>query len=314
VKRIPHIRIFVLLSVAALLFAGALPCAAQEPPVNAEPQAGYVPGLLPGDQIEVYSTDLTEAPDVKLTIGPDGTINFPYIGTVKLEGLTPAEVQTKIAEQLKLKQIVLSPTITVNVVNARNYAVTVLGEVRTPMRIPLFSAEPLSIILSAAGGLTSNASLHILISHADGSVPEDVEVSRDLHDLHTLNATVLPGDVVAVVPAGSFFALGEFNKPGVYPIVGTQHLTLLQAVVAAGGPTPIGYYSKTRLLRTVNGHREEIFLDVGKLERGEIADPLVHTDDILYIPRNNTKNLTNNWLNTTLMLTGLGLSLANFLK
>ena len=313
-KRIPHIRSIVFISVAALILAGELSCVAQEPPVNAEPQAGFVPGLLPGDQIEVFSTDLTESPDVRLTIGPDGTINFPYIGTVKLEGLTPTEVQTKIADELKEKQIVLKPFITVNVVNARNYAVTVIGEVRTPTRVPLFSAAPLSMIISAAGGFTPNASLHVLISHANGDAPEDVEVSRDLHDLHSLNMTVMPGDVVAVVPAGSYFALGEFNHPGVFQIVGTQHLTLLQAVATAGGPTTLGELSRARLLRTVNGHREEIIFDAGKLERGQIADPLVHTDDIIYIPRNNSKNLTNNWLNTALTLTGLSFSLATFLK
>jgi protein involved in polysaccharide export with SLBB domain len=125
---------------------------------------------------------------------------------------------------------------------------------------------------------------------------------------------VLPGDVVAVVPAGSYFAIGEFTKPGVYPIVGTQHLTLLQAVSTAGGPTPVGGLSKCRLLRTVNGHREEVLFDMVKLEHGEIADPLVHTDDIIYIPRNNSKNLTNNWLSTALTLASLGISLATFYK
>lgn len=282
--------------------------------MNAEPQAGYVPGLMPGDQIEVLSPDLTEVPDQKLTIGPEGTINFPYIGLIKLAGLTPEEAQAKITSELKEKQIILAPTITLNVINARNYAVTVLGEVKTPSRLPLFSAAPLSMILSAAGGLTPNASLHVLISHADGSAPQDVEISRDLHDLHTLNAPVLPGDVVAVVPAGSYFALGEFNHPGNFPLVGTQHMTLLQAIATAGGPTPLGGFSHARLLRTVNGHREEIDFDVLKLQRGEIADPLVHTDDIIYIPRNNSKNLTNNWLNTALTLSGLGISLATFLK
>lgn len=313
-KHIPYLRIFVFLSAAALLGAGAFQCAAQQPPVNAEPQAGYVPGLMPGDQIEVLTPDLTEVPDLKLTIEPDGTINFPYIGIVKLQGLTPEQARLKIADQLKEKQIVLAPMVTLNVVSARNYAVTVLGEVRNPARIPLFSAEPLSMVISSVGGFTPNSSLHVLISHADGSSPEDVEVTRDLHDLHTLNMAVQPGDVVAVVPAGSFYAVGEFIKPGVYQINGTQHMTLLQAVAMAGGPTPLGTLSRTRLLRTVNGHREEVMLDVGKLQRGEIADPLVHTDDILYIPRNNSKNLTNNWLSTALTLSGLGISLATFLK
>ena len=100
--------------------------------------------------------------------------------------------------------------------------------------------------------------MHVLITHADGSAPLDVDVSRDLHDLHTLNAPVLPGDLVLlVVPAGTYFALGEFNKPGAFPIIGTQHMTLLQAVAAAGGPTPYARgLSKCRILVSVNGHRE----------------------------------------------------------
>ncbi len=296
------------------LSCGFIPLVAQEPPVNAEVQTGYVPGLMPGDQIEVLSPDLTEAPDLKLTVGPEGTVNFPYIGSIKVEGMSPEQAQSEIVKQLAQKQIVNDPQITLNVVNARNYAVTVIGEVKTPMRYPLFSPTPLSIVLSEAGGFTQNASLHVLISHADGSAPQDVEVSRDLHDLHTLNAPVLPGDVVAVVPAGSFFAVGEFMRPGVFPIVGTQNMTLLQAVAAAGGPTPYGGLGRSRILRTVNGHREEIVFDLGKLQRGEIADPLVHTDDIIYIPRYNSKVISMNWLNAALTLASVGISLAYFYK
>jgi polysaccharide export outer membrane protein len=287
---------------------------AQEPPVNAEVEVGYQPGLAPGDQIEIIAPDLTETTDIKLTIGPEGTIFFPYVGVIKMAGLSPDQAQLAIVKALQDKQIVNDPQITINVVAARNYAVYVVGEVKSPSRIPVFSAVPLSMILTASGGFTTNASLHVLITHADGSAPIDVDVSRDLHDLHTLNAKVLPGDMVAVVPAGTYFALGEFNKPGAFPIVGTQHMTLLQAIAAAGGPTPYAGLSKCRVLRSVNGHREEIMFDLLKLQRGEIADPLLHTDDIIYAPRNNSKPVINNWLSTTLTLTSLGLSLATFLK
>ena len=282
--------------------------------MNAEVQTGYEPGLAPGDQIEIISPDLTETSDVRLTIGPAGTIFFPYAGPIKLAGLTPDEAQKAIVKSLKDKQIVNDPQVTLNVINGRNYSVYLVGQVTNPTRVPVFSPVPLSMILTAGGGFTLNASMHVLIVHADGSAPTDVEVSRDLHDLHTLNARVLPGDVVAVVPAGTFFAVGEFNKPGNFPIVGTQHMTLLQAVAVAGGPTPYAGLSKCRILRTVNGHREEIAFDLLKLQKGEIADPLLHTDDIIYVPRNNSKPVINNWLSTSLTLASLGLSLATFLK
>jgi polysaccharide biosynthesis/export protein len=287
---------------------------AQEQPINPEVQAGYKPGLAPGDQIEIICPDLADAADLKLTIGPEGTINFPYAGEIKLEGLTPREAQNLIIKSLKDNQIINNPQITMNVTLARNYSVTLLGEVKTPGRYPVFSTTPLSIIISTAGGLTLNADLHVLISHADGSEPQDVELSRDMHDLHTLNAVVIPGDVVAIVTSGTFFALGEFNHPGAFQVVGTQHMTLLQAIASAGGPTPYAGLSKCRLLRTVNGHREEILFDMLKLQKGQIADPLVHTDDIIYAPRNNSKTLSNNWLATTLTLVGLGFSVATFAK
>lgn len=287
---------------------------AQEPPINAEVEVGYHPGLAPGDQIEIIAPDLTETADIKLTIGPEGTVFFPYVGIVKLAGHSPEQARLLIAEGLKEKQIVNDPQVTLNVVIGRNYSVYLVGQVATPVRIPVFSPVPLSMILTAGGGINANASMHVLIVHADGSAPADVDVSRDMHDLHTLNTPVLPGDVVAVVPAGTFFAIGEFSKPGNFPIVGTQHMTLLQAIATAGGPTPYAGLSKCRVLRSVNGHREEIAFDLLKLQKGEIADPLVHTDDIIYVPRNNSKTVFNNWLNSSLTLASLGLSVALFLK
>jgi polysaccharide export outer membrane protein len=296
-------------------FATLAPAAsAQVAPTGAEVQAGYKPGLSAGDQIEVISPDLAEAGDLKLIIGPDGAVNFPYIGEIVLAGLTPRQAEEAITKALKEKEIINEPNITLNVTAGRNYSVTILGEVKVPGRYPMFSTTPLAIVLSSAGGLTPNADLHILISHPDGSEPDDVDVSRDMHDLHALNTQVNPGDVVAVVTAGTFFALGEFNHPGAFPIVGTQHMTLIQALATAGGLTPVAGLSKSRILRTVDGHREEIVVDMLKLQHGEIADPLIHTDDIIYVPRNNSKALSNNWLGTALTLTGLGLSLATFLK
>ena len=41
-------------------FAALHPAAqAQEPPINAEVEVGYQPGLAPGDQIEILAPDLT---------------------------------------------------------------------------------------------------------------------------------------------------------------------------------------------------------------------------------------------------------------
>jgi len=296
---------FLLLSMASAAFG-------QEAPVNAEVAPGYLPGLAPGDQLEINFVDFSEAADLHLVVSPAGMLFVPYAGPVRVSGLSPEQAQQAIVDALKSKNIVNDPQVVLNVLSARNLSVMVIGEVKQPQRYPLFSDAPLSTVLSLAGGFTNNASMHVLITHPDGSLPQDVEVSRDLHDLHTLNAIVKPGDLVAVVPAGTFFALGEVNHPGVFPIVGTQHMTLLQAVSAAGGPTYNAALSRARILRTVDGRREEIMVDLSKLEHGKVADPFLHTDDILYVPRNGVKPLLNNWFNTFLAIAGLSLAVSRF--
>ena len=42
----------------------------------------------------------------------------------------------------------------------------------------------------------------------------------------------------------------------------------------------------------MNGHSEEIDVDLAKLHDGKIADPLIQTDDILFVPRSLGKMLT----------------------
>jgi polysaccharide export outer membrane protein len=268
-------------------------------------QAGLI-GLAPGDTLSVHFLDFPEASELAETVKPGGTIFVPYVGQVKVAGLMPDEAEQAIVDALKAKQVVASPQVSLNVVSARNLSVMVIGQVTAPRPIPLFAPAPLSVILSQAGGLTPLASYHVLIAHRDGTPPVDVELDRTMSNLAALNAIVNPGDVVSVLQAGSFFALGELNRPGIFPITGTQHLTLIQALAIGGGPTPSAALSKARILRTVNGHREEIDIDLAKLHDGKVADPMIQTDDILFVPKSFGKVLMNSWLNQSLYALALG--------
>jgi polysaccharide export outer membrane protein len=278
----------------------------QQATTEPEPVSAISVGLAPGDTLTVHFLDFPEAAELAETVKPGGTIFVPYVGQVKVAGLMPDEAEQAIVDALKARQVVASPQVSLNVVSARNLSVMVIGQVGTPRPIPLFAPAPLSMVLSLAGGMTPLASYHVLIAHRDGTPPVDVEVDRTLSNLTSLNAIVNPGDIVAVLQAGSFFALGELNRPGIFPITGTQHLTLLQALAIGGGTTPNASLSRARILRTVNGHREEIDVDLGKLREGKVADPMIQTDDILFVPKSFTKVLLNSWLNQSLYAVALG--------
>lgn len=272
----------------------------QQAPTEPDSTPAFGVGLAPGDTLVAHFIDFPEAANLPLTVSPSGTLFVPYVGQVKVLGMNPEEAEQAVAAALQAKQVVKSPQVSLTVVAARNLSVMVVGAVSNPRPIPLFSPAPLSFVLSQAGAIGAAASYHVLVAHRDGSPADDVDLDRTGLSMRGMNTVVKPGDVVSIAQAGSFFALGEFNHPGLYPLTGAQHMTLLQAVSVAGGPDLYAGLSHARILRTVDGRREEIVVDLAKLHDGKVADPLVRTDDVIYVPRNNVRVVLNSWLNESL--------------
>jgi len=63
-------------------------------------------------------------------VSPEGTINFPVLGTVNVERLSRTEIQEKLETQIA--DYVRDPVVDVRIVN---FSVTVLGEVGSPGRV-----------------------------------------------------------------------------------------------------------------------------------------------------------------------------------
>ncbi|CAL66949.1 polysaccharide biosynthesis/export family protein [Christiangramia forsetii] len=65
-------------------------------------------------------------------VSPDGMINFPVLGEIKVEGLTRTEIQKKLEREIEV--YVKDPIVDVRIMNFR---VTVLGEVGSPGRVEI---------------------------------------------------------------------------------------------------------------------------------------------------------------------------------
>ena len=117
-------------------------------PGDPAPTAEY--RMSAGDKlrIEVYKDpQLSQSAQVR----PDGKITLPLIGDVEAAGLTPIELRDTITKSLK--EYVMSPTVTVIVVEATAATAYVMGEVNHPGAVNL--QPPLTVIqaLALAGGL-----------------------------------------------------------------------------------------------------------------------------------------------------------------
>jgi len=283
-------------------------------------------GLAAGDQLDVHMYDFPELGGIiHAHVDTDGTIHLPYAGTIDARGKSPEELQIAIGDALKTKGIVKDPNVTVEIVSAVNMTVQVMGEVRQPRALPVFAPMPMSYVISQVGGTTSLASHQVTILRNGDESPKSIEYDANAPSSAALTTLVLPGDVVTVSSRGVFFIAGEVNRPGIFPIGGymtgggstpaaspVQVMTLLGALTQAGGITPIAARSQMRILRTQNGKREEIQVDEVKLYKGQVADPLIMPNDIIWIPSSYIRTVTNNLFGTVISSLTAGVQVKQF--
>jgi polysaccharide biosynthesis/export protein len=160
--------------------------------------------IIAGDvlQVTVWKED---GMDRETLVLPDGTINFPLIGSMTAAGKTPSAVQSELKDSLK--KFIPDASVTVIVKAALGHTVSVIGQVTKPGEIMMGHRLTVMQALSQAGGLTPYASEgNIIILHHEGdketSIPfpyDDVIEGKKLDK----DIALSPGDVVVVPTAGA---------------------------------------------------------------------------------------------------------------
>ena len=161
-----------------------------------------------------------------------GMLSLPFVGTIKVAGKTPRQIQIVIAE--KLRGIANKPQVIVGIVRNANSNVTVIGKVAASGRVPLTPrGERLLDVLAVSGGVTERLErTTIQITRASSVVAMPIEsVIRDPRQ----NIRLQRDDVVtAIYQPYSFTALGAVRAPSEVDFVATG-ITLSQALGRIGG-------------------------------------------------------------------------------
>lgn len=252
--------------------------------------------LGPGDQLSIQVQRFPDL-NVATTIGPEGTIQIPLVGTVLLQDLTILEAIEKITSELN--KFIINPEVSISLLVQRPVRVTIAGEVTRPGYYPVGGNYQISDALSAAGGTTFTADLRnveVRRTLADGSV-----VTQGVDILTPLQMGGSPpdlrledGDVVIVpyqtsivaqdsdrelltnysqagpLPTGIVTVNGEVERPGYYPANQVS-----SALLAAGGA------SLTADIRNILVRR--------KLSDGSVVEEIID----LYTPLQNSTELPN---------------------
>jgi len=224
---------------------------------------GYVLGA--GDVVDVTVLGRAEF-NPRVQIQTDGTLQLPFLGTMKAADLTVLQFRERVRNALIAGGYYADPVVNVAVATYASRYVTVLGEVGQPGLVPVDRAYRISEILARVGGARDTGADLLTLRRATGE-----EIKLDLKNIAiggpAEDPIVNPGDKIFIPKAETFYVYGQISRPGTYKI--DQGMTLRKAIASAGGLTSMGSEKRVKVFRD---GREIKKFDLGALiKNGDVV-------------------------------------------
>jgi len=233
-------------------------------PERAALQDGYVVGINDILDVAMVGSDDFRG---RVTVQQDGTIQLPYVGSLKAQDKTLLQLGKEIAAALTKGGYYVNPAIQVTVAQISSRYVTVLGEVGSPGLIPVDRAYRASEMIARVGGLKPTGAGTFYLRREGGA-----EIALTLETIarggDESDPFVNPGDKIFVPEAPTFYIYGQVNAPGTYPIQNKMNLRM--ALARGGGLTTLGSDKRITVVR--NGE---------DLKKFSLNDPIEKNDVIV---------------------------------
>jgi len=236
----------------------------------------------PGDLLDITVFDTPELTE-KVRVDSEGKITLPLIGEISVRGTTARALENVIRGKLIDGSFVKDPQVSVFIAEYAGQMAYVTGEVTRPGAYALLRSHRLLDLISVAGGLTSRASNTVTIVRGDNAAQHLLVNLNDADEIGS-NPEILPGDSITVGQTGIVYVLGDVERPGGFMLDRRTTLSVVQAVALAEGAKPSASLAKAVLIRTIQGKRQEIPLDLKMILKSRSPDLLLAAGDIVYVP------------------------------
>ena len=216
----------------------------------------YVVG--PGDTLEVQLLGATDD-ELTLTVGRDGTIQFPELGPIAVAGLRFPEARQAIEE--RVSQGMIGTRAVVSMGDMRTITVFITGEAEAPGSYSVSALSTITNALFASGGIKETGSLRNVQLKRRGRLVAVL----DLYDLllrgdSRNDLRLQSSDVIFIPPVGRTAGItGEVRRPAIYELKGEQSASELVAL--AGGLLPDAD-PRAATLERISESRVRVVMDV----------------------------------------------------
>jgi len=219
-------------------------------------------------------------------VSPDGLIQFPYVGNVKLGGLTENEARDLLAT--RLAKFFKDPQITLRIQAYRSGRVYVDGEVRTP-GLQAVNDIPMTLpeALNRAGGLLPTADRSAIAITRNGNTAMVNLQQLTAQGINPTSILLGSGDLVRVLSReeSKVYVMGEVLRPVAQPLRDGR-LTLNQALGESGGISPVsGNPRQIYVVRNdADGNAEIYHLDARSAVAYALAEGFeLKARDVVYV-------------------------------
>ena len=236
--------------------------------------------LGPGDVLEVLLFG-SDNKSYSLTIGRNGTIDFPALGPIAVAGISFADAKQllhqRIAEQL------LGVEVSISLGELRSIQVFILGEAYKPGSYTVSSLSTITNALFVSGGLNDIASLRNIRLKRAGKIIAEL----DLYDLllhgDTSNDSRLQSGDVIHIPSVNITAsvAGEVRRPAIYEL--KNETSVKQLLKLAGGLLP-GAYASGAVIDRFGDSGFKTVVDIDLKSAHDLDTPIENGDLLTVAP------------------------------
>jgi len=246
-------------------------------------------------RIDVYGEQQATA---EATVGEDGYISAPFVGMVRAEGRTTADLVKDLTKLYMDNLRLRDPKVSVTFSHYAPQRAWVGGAVGHPGEFDFRPGDTIVNLIHDAGDPTDLGNQHRAVLHRKGiaeGIPVDLYNILRRGDL-TQNYALEDGDVleIPIDTKNQISVTGYVQHPG--PLAYREPMTLADAIVESGGEIQ----GKSRLSRIVimrekpgaPGTFEQIQPDFVAYEHGDATqNVLLQPHDFIYVPATNTPDL-----------------------